>query len=254
MSSYRINLVLNIGLRSRLECSGLIGRWPMLRSIMVSGIWVALATVIAPSILSAQAPGCPPLGQPGAFLCSLGARAQRAADPAGDMDYATELIQMMSPHVSRDGVVVLARRLALSDQAARRDPQKYTQETAIAAAFNGLMAKVLEKNSPPIRTDVQTVHSLRESLANNSPALSSVREHPASCLPDEAVLVLFLLVVNNGRVVTVPQGQSVTSAFSAKLAEDAANDAEIKLDEYFAAHSETTNMLIFNKLLYSMGI
>jgi len=254
MSGRRTSRVLNIQIPSLLECSGLVARWPMLRSIMATGIWIVLATVIAPTILSAQAAGCPSVGQPGAFLCSLDADAQRAADPAGDLNYATELIHMMASHLSRDDVAVLARRVALADQAARRDPGKYIPETAVAAAFNGLMAKVLDKKSPPISSDAQTVHRIREVLADNSHALISVKEHPASCLPDEAVLLVFFLIFDNGRVISVPPGQPVGPALTAVYAEQAANDAYIKLDGFLAAHSTWRNMTLLNKLLYNMGI
>jgi hypothetical protein len=215
---------------------------------------VVLAAVIAPSILSAQTAGCPSVGQPGAFLCSLGADEQRADSPAGDVKYATELIRMMAPHVSRGDVALLACRLASADQAARHDPGKYIPETAVAAAFNGLMAQVLDKNATPIRTDAQMVHRMREVLAGNFPALFSVKEHLTPCLPDEAVLLVFLLIFNNGRVVVVPPGQPLLPAENAMAAENAADNAQIKLDQYLAAHSAATNLTLFSRLLGDMGI
>lgn len=220
-------------------------------------VFLSPLSVISQQSQSAATPqtvGCPSVGLPGAFLCSLGADAQRAVDPASDLNYATELIRMIAPHFSRDDVAVLARRLALSDQAAQRDPRRYVSETAVAAAFNGLMAQILDKHATPIRTDAQTVHSLREVLVDNSSALTSVKEHPTSCLPDEAVLLLYLLIFNNGRLISVPGGQQVGAALSAAYAEQAANDAYIKLDEYLTAHWRATNMALFNKLLYNMGI
>jgi hypothetical protein len=216
--------------------------------------WVALAVVGTASHLSEQADDCPPVGQPGAFLCSLDRDAQHAAEPAGDLKYATEVIHLMAARLGRDDVAVLGRRLALADQAARRDPRKCVPETAIATAFNELMAQVLDKHATRIRTDAQTVHSLREVLADNSHALISVKEHPTDCLADEAVLLVFFLIFNNGRPISVPPGQPVGPAISAAYAEQAANDAYIKLDDYFAAHWTATNMGLFNKLLYNMGI
>jgi hypothetical protein len=231
-----------------------MGALKFLAVTMATLIRVALATFIAPSILSAQAAGCPPVGQPDAFLCSLSADAQRASDPAGDLNYATELIRMLAPHLSRDGVAQLAQRLASADQAARHDPGKYVPETAIAAAFNRLMAQVLDKNAPPIRTDAQTVHILRGILAAKAPALFSIKEHPASCIPDEAVFLIFELIFSNGRVVSVTPGQSLLAAENAMLAENAANDAYIKLDQYIAAHWTWTNMALLKRLLGDMGI
>jgi hypothetical protein len=221
---------------------------------MATFIRVALATFIAPSILNAQAADCPPVGNPDAFLCSLSADAQRAADPAGDLNYATKLIQMIAPHVSQGNVTQLAQRLASADQAARHNPGKYIPETAIAASFNRLMAQVIDKSAPPIRTDAQTVHKLRGMLAAKAPALFSIKEHPSSCLPDEAVFLIFELTFNNGRVVSAHPGQSLLSAENAMLAEDAANDASLKLDQYLAAHWTWTNMALLKRLLSDMGI
>jgi hypothetical protein len=221
---------------------------------MTTLICVALVTFIAPLILCAQTAGCPPIGNPDAFLCSLSADAQRAADPAGDLNYATKLIRMIAPHISQGNVTQLAQRLASADQAARHDPGKYIPETTIAAAFNRFMAQVIDKDAPPIRTDAQTVHRLRWGLVGKSPALFSVKEHPASCLPDEAVFLIFELIFNNGRVVSVLPGQSLPAVEHAMLVENAANDAYIKLDQYLAAHWTWTNMALLKRLLGDMGI
>jgi hypothetical protein len=231
----------------------MIGR-TLVHSVMAPTMWVTLATFIAPLAVNAQAPGCPSVGQPGAFLCSLGAEAQRAADPAGDLKYATELIGMITPHVSREDRAQMARRLASADQAARHDTGRYVPESSVAAAFNELMAQVRRNNATSFRTDAETVHSLRGILAGNSPALTSLKEHPTSCLPDEAVLLVYLLIFNNGRVGFVPRGQSLLSVENSMAAEDAADNAQMKLDEYLAARWELSNMVLFNKLLHNLGI
>lgn len=224
----------------------------MVRRIVAYVAWVLSAAVIAIPILNAQTAGSPP--RPDAWANSLSTYAQRAADPAGDLVYATQLIGMMKPYVSQGEFAQLARRLASADQAARHDPKKYVPETAVAAAFNGLMAPVQHNSATPFRTDAQTVHMMRGVLAGSSPALVSVKEHPASCLPDEAVLLVFLLIFNNGRVFTVPPGQSLLSAESEMLGENAADNAFIKLDQNLAAHWKITNMLIFTRLLDDMGM
>jgi hypothetical protein len=221
---------------------------------MAPTIWVTLATFIATLAVNAQAPGCHPEGHPEAFLCTLGADAQRAADPAGDLKYATELIGMTAHHVSREDRAQLARRLASADQAARHDPGRYVPESSVAAAFNELMAPVKRNNATPFRTDAKTVHILRGVLAANSSDLISVKEHPSSCLPDEAVLLVFFLIFNNGRVVSVPSGQSSLSVENSMLAEDAEDDAQVKLDQYLAARWELSNMVLFNQLFHNLGI
>lgn len=226
----------------------------MVRRMVAPVVWVALATLITPSAVSAQATGTFSTSGPSTFLNSLSLDAQRADSPAGDLNYATELIRMMASHVSRGDVAQLARRIATADQAARHDPSKYIPEGVVAVAFNGLMAQVLDKSATAIRTDTQTVHRMRGVLAANAPALTSIKEHPASCLPDEAVLLMFELKFSNGRVVIVPRGQPLPPVATSERVEDGAEDAGLRLDRYLAAHSAATNMALFSRMLTDMGI
>jgi len=226
----------------------------LMKQVVAPAAWAVLVAVIAPVVLCAQTANSRSAGDPNAWSHSLSVDAQRAAEPAGDLNYATELIGMMKPYVSQGDFARLARRLASADQAARHDSRKYISETAVAAAFNRLMAPVPHNNATPFSTDAQTVHNMRWILAGNSPALTSVKEHPASSLPDEAVLLVSLLILNNGRLATVAPGQTLLSAENAMLAEEAADDAQVKLDQYLAGHWKWTNMAIFSKLLGDMGI
>lgn len=223
--------------------------------IGITAAWIALAVFIAPSILIAQTTGSRSLGGPNPFLNSLSTYAQHAASPAGDLNYATELMRMMTgSRISRGDFAQLARRLASADQAARHDPRKYVPETAVAAAFNWLMAQAQGNYATPFRTDALTVHRMRWFLAAYSPALSSVKEHPASCLPDEAVLLLSQLKFNNGQIGFVPRGQPMPPLGETVRVEDAANNAYLRFDRYLAAHSAAANMALFSKLLQDMGI
>jgi hypothetical protein len=216
--------------------------------------WVVSATVITTLALSAQTAGSPSIGGPSTFLNSLSAYAQRADSSPGDVNYATELIRMMASHVSRDDVAVLARRLASADQAARHDPGRYVAETAVAAAFNRFMAQVQGRDALSFRTDALVVHRMRLVLAGNSTSLTSIKKHPTSCLPDEAVLLMILLRYNNGTVVFVPRGQPPPPLGESMRVENAAKDAGLRVNQYLAEHSKATNMALFSRLLHDMGI
>ncbi len=253
MRLYKISSIISFRLQSRNACKGMVGHPSSLRTVTISAALV-LAMVIPLSSATAQAPESRPVGGKNAFLASLSKYEEHAADPAGDLIYATELIRMTVSHVSRNDLERLARRLASADQAARHDGRKYIPETAIATAFNGLMAQVQDNHATPFRADAQTVHSIREVLAGNSPKLTSVKEHRNSCLPDEAVLLAFLLKLNNGKVVFVPKGQPMPPSVTSMDAEDAGNDADTRLDQYLAAHSMAQNTDLFIKLLDDMGI
>jgi len=238
------------GLPSR----GLTARRSMVRGIVAPVVWVVSASLIAQLSLTAQAAGSGSVIGPNTFLNSLSKDEQRAESPAGDLNYATELIQMVASHVSRGDAAQLARRLASADQAARRDPRKYVPETAVAAAFNALMARAQGSYATPLGTDTQTVHTLREVLAANSPDLTTVKTHSAFCLPDEAVLLTFLLLTNDGKVVVVPLGQPPPRDVTSGPFADAAVDAKARLEQYVAAHSEAIDLDLFTRMLTEMGI
>jgi len=157
-------------------------------------------------------------------------------------------------HVSQGDAAELAHRLASADQVARHDPRQYIPEDAVAAAFNGLMAQIQDSHATPIQTDAQTVHRIRLVLAGNAPVLTSIKEHPTSCLPEEAVLLTILLTFNNGGVVIVPQGQPLPRAGESFRAESSAENASLRLDQYLDSHRTTANMVLFSKLLQAMGI
>lgn len=222
--------------------------------VMVPVRWIALAIVNVPLILSAQAAGSSPVGVTNPFLNSLSAFAQRAASPADDLDYATELMRMMGPHVSRGNFTQLARRLASADQAARHDSTKYIRETSVATAFNGLMAQVQGRHSTPFRTDAPSVHNLREFLWSISPGLTSVDSHPDSCLPDEAVLLVILLLANNGKVIVVPRSELPPSVETSEHLTFAEMNASARVEKFIVTHSRATNMKLFDKMLDDLGI
>jgi len=226
----------------------------MARRIKGPVAWVALAALIAPLTLSAQAADSRSVGGPSAFLNSLSIDAQRADSPAGDLSYATELIQMIASHIDGGDVALLSHRLATMDQEARRNGAQYIQEAAVASAFNGMMSQIQGSYATPLRTDAQTVHNLREILAANSPDLTSVNRHPISCLPDEAVLLVFLLLTNNGKVVSIPLGQPPPRDIASGHFADATVNAKVRLERYLAAHSKAGDMGLFSKLFTDIGI
>ena len=224
--------------------------WVILRRTGASLAFTAMVTVI----LSAQTTRSDSVEGPSAFLNSLSKYAQGAEASRGDLSYSTELIRMMALHVSEPNAAQLARRITLADRTARQDVRKYIPESAVAEAFNMLMAQVQGNRASPLRTDAETVHRIRGVLDANSPALTSVKEHPMSCRPNEAILLMLLLKFNNGSVVFVPRGHPAPAKITSMRAEDPADSAGVSLNKYFETHSNTTNMALFSKVLQSMGI
>ena len=225
----------------------------MMLRIVLSAV-VVPATLIMTSLLSAQTAAPAATGGPSAYLSTLSTYAQHADSPEGGLKYATDLMGAAALHVSPGDAAELAHRLASADQTARHDPRQYIAEAAVAAAFNGLMAQIQDSHAKPIQTDAQTVHRIRLVLAGNAPVLTSVKEHPTSCLPEEAVLLTILLTFNNGRVVIVPRGQPPPRVGESFRAESAAENASLRLDRYLDSHRTTTNMVLFSKLLQAMGM
>jgi hypothetical protein len=221
--------------------------------ILATAACVVLTALVTAPQPSAQAVGSHSAPTPIPFLDSLSRYEQRATDPAGELEYATVLVRMTVSHLSQNNSSLLAARLARANQEARHDDTKLIPEAAVVEAFNAWMAQVQGSYSISFRTDAQSVHSMREVLAANSSDLTSVRTHPGSCLPDEAMLLTFLLERNNGRVVVVPRGQPAPVHMGVSMT-DAGDNADSRMQQYLAAHSPRKDMALFRRMFADMGI
>jgi hypothetical protein len=240
--------------RFRQELCGLLASPSGINNILTMAACVVLTALLATPQLGAQAAGSRAVPTPSPFLDSLSRHEQRATNPAGELEYATVLVGMTASHLRPNDSSHLAERLAKANEQARHDDTKLIPESAVVEAFNQWMAQVQGSYSIAFRTDVQSVHGMREVLAANSPDLTSVRAHPGSCLPDEAMLLMFLLERNNGKGVVVPRGQPAAPPRMSVTMTDAREDAGLRMQQYLTAHSPRKDLALFRQMFAAMGL
>jgi hypothetical protein len=94
----------------------------------------------------------------------------------------------------------VSERFMLAEERVRKGRQERVSELAVSMAFNRLAGIV----NSPARADVNAVHRLRAVLADQAPYLITAKVSPASCNPGEAIVLIYLLVVNDGRIDKAP--------------------------------------------------
>lgn len=133
------------------------------------------------------------------YVIALIDRAKVAQSPKGTQDYSSELAKYLVSKAGKRYVHKFAKRLAEADLLAQRGEQKWVPENNVVRAFNEMMEQV--SSTTRIRTNSAAVLEARFSLYNTSPYLTSVTSHQGECLPTEAVLLVWLLMLTDGHVV-----------------------------------------------------
>jgi hypothetical protein len=128
-------------------------------------------------------------------------REAAASDPAGIVKYSQDLIELLVPEESGgDYIRSLAGRLASAEQKARQGSGNLISEAAVTGSFNTLMKEI--NGSPSWRADEASLHAFRQrstSIQSLSPLFSAGR-NGGNCNPAEAVMLLYLLIYNDGRL------------------------------------------------------
>lgn len=188
-------------------------------------------------------------------LRALVESAQAAHTVDGVNAYSKELVELLLPRNTKSGYIdTLSRRLASADLQARSGQHGYVAESSVAEAFNYLMATVEEGNSHPARTDTAIVHTLRKVLYDSSPALSSLGTHSDECLPSETVLLVSVLISNNG---TDGSNSSDDDSVARKPGDVSGrvmhSNARSSLNRFMLSHSAITRQRIYDKLFRQLG-
>jgi hypothetical protein len=187
-----------------------------------------------------------------------------ASDSAGIEYYSEDLAHMLLPEkVGDDYVHVFANRLARAEQAAREGKGKLVSETEVVNVFDDLMKEI---NAPlSMRADVKSVHAFRQhALAVPAlPALISTSRNGENCLPGEAIYLLRLLLLNDGRIpggflegmatyLRAPE-QGRSYALPASRSE-LSGVPDFLLWQYSSAHSDRQTAKLFNHLAKDLGL
>jgi hypothetical protein len=117
-----------------------------------------------------------------------------------------------------------------------------------------MMKQVAPTADQAIQTNPAEVHKMRSPLFNTSASLSSVDSHPSDCMPDEAVLTVSLLLMNNGKATqsnlpardnSPPRGYvAVTST---------TRNARSDLNAYLLSHSPREDIALYELLNHTLG-
>ena len=142
--------------------------------------------------------------QPSRNTSFLGQFNQEAAssDAAGIQTYSEDLIGLIVPEgMGRDYVRSLSERLAKAEVRAREGKGELIPEAAIVRSFADLMQRI---GAPPEwRADVAQIRKFRARsvTAPDLSALFTSGRNGTSCNPGEAVLLLYLLILNEGQLI-----------------------------------------------------
>lgn len=183
---------------------------------------------------------------------------QALIDAAGTTDteegvkqYSGQLARMLvDDKVGGRYAASLSQRLTVAELAARRGERKFVPESSVAQAFNELMKRIETGPPPPLSTTALVVHQLRIAIRNTSPALSSMRPDNSDCLPSETVMLLFLLLVNDGKFSVAAAPIGAKSGVS--IRQDSPS-AGMLLRRYLTLRSRSESANLYDKLFAALG-
>lgn len=190
-----------ISLRPRLSISlALAGQEPIRHRYVILSNFLCLIFLFAVSSL----PPCLTAQQPTAYSYNIFEQFSReaaASDPAETRKYSQDLVELLVPEQSgRDYMDSLAGRLASAEMKAREGRRKLISEAAVVLSFNTLMKGIDGPTS--WQADEASLHAFRQrsiSIRSLSPLFSAGR-NGRNCNPGEAVMLLYLLIYNDGRL------------------------------------------------------
>lgn len=181
------------------------------------------------------------------------------SDPAGIQKYSEDLIGLIVPEgVDKGYTHSLSKRLAKAEQMAREGKGKLVPEAAIARSFDDLMRGI---GAPPTwRADMTQIRQFRarSATAPNLSALFSAGRNGTNCNPGEAVLLLDLLITNNGHLIVTSSdfGNAPASQQASKLTERTVGpdqDSSELLAAYSSKHSRHDVRKLFDHVAQTLG-
>lgn len=186
---------------------------------------------------------------------------QKAAfsDPEGIQKYSEDLVGLIVPEgVEKSYTHSLSKRLAKAEQMAREGKGKLVPEAAIVRSFDDLMEAI--GASPKWRADITQIRHFRARAATapNLSALFSAGRNGTNCNPGEAVLLLDLLITNNGRLIVTSSdfGDAPANQHASKLTERTVGpdkDSSELLAAYSSKHSHHDVRKLFDHTAQTLG-
>jgi hypothetical protein len=227
------------------------------KSVMViAALLAATAAMLSTANSQSAIREVPPtMSDPVPFLDVLGKEAEKADTPRGAEAYSKHLIKVLvGNEMGDDFVSTQAARLAAADLSARRGDRGLVDERTVADTFNELMKRVRGRGRT-IVTDTATVHRLRLGISHASPALTTVSAHASTCLPSEALLLIALLITNNGAIgePSSPRSAPELRGTTGRRVSAANADASLLLVNFLSSHSNSEDVELFDVLAKYVG-
>lgn len=181
--------------------------------------------------------------------------AEAAHTEDGVTEYSKQLAALLLPSSMSGGYVGrLSKRLASAEMQARNGQRNYIPESSIAEAFNYLMENVEKGANHPARTDRSGIHDLRKTLFDLSPFLSSVNTHAHDCLPSEAVLLVAMLISNNGTLGNSTIDHNAVLKPGDVSGQIVHGDSRSRINRYMISHSGRTRRRLYDNLFKKLGV
>jgi hypothetical protein len=171
---------------------------------MARSIWWAsvlpIALLFCPAVVLSQVPTNNAHPKP-EIVTEIIAEAKAADSPEGNYKYARRLTDWFVTKQYGDAYLdAFSERLTRADLMARHHEREWISEGTVVEAYNYLLKQVGGHSSNSPQANVNTVHQLRITLSEVSPAFSTVNSNNSECLPIEAVQLMVQLLEHNGSI------------------------------------------------------
>jgi len=171
---------------------------------MARSIWWAsvlpIALLFCPAVVLSQVPTNNAHPKP-EIVTEIIAEAKAADSPEGNYKYARHLTDWFVTKQSGDAYLdAFSERLTKADLMARHRELEWISESTVVQAYNYLLKQIGGHPNNPPQANVNTVHQLRITLSEVSPAFSTVNSNNSECLPTEAVQLMIQLLEHNGSI------------------------------------------------------
>lgn len=220
---------------------------------------LAVSFELSPQTTGQQPPGCAQ-----DFFCLFNQEAA-ASDPGGIQKYSHDLIELIVPEeAGKDYINSLSDRLAKAESEARSGRGKLIPETDIVRSINATMRTI---GAPPaFSADLDSIRAFRARSATISSlsALFTANRNGSDCNPGEAILLVSLLIENDGSLsehmfdsysapAQVDGGDKGFSVLTFGTGEPQNRHAKAMLSTYSSKHGRRATTRLFNRAAQTLG-
>jgi hypothetical protein len=227
-----------------------------LKVLKCLAVALVIGSALSSQLAAQQSPGCAQ-----DFFCLFNQEAA-ISNPGEIHRYSHDLIELIVPEeAGKDYINSLSDRLAKEELAARNGRVKLVPEADVVRSFNEMMRTI---GAPPtFAADVASMRRFRVRSATVPffSALFTTNRNGIDCNPGEAVLLLFLLIENDGGIsehmfdeYAPPQAGGREKRFSVLTGGmQSLPRAKGMLSDYSSKHGRRATAKLFNRAAQTLG-